>query len=57
MGGKLASLGTRMLGPGGQVRWLPPPLDQWTRSRTFPAFAPKSFNELWEERQRQLDRG
>jgi L-lactate dehydrogenase complex protein LldF len=51
-GGKLAAFGTRMLGRDGGVNWLPPPFDQWTRSRTFPAFAPKSFTELWEERQK-----
>ncbi len=52
MGGKLASLGTRMLGRDGRVGWLPPPLDQWTKQRDFPAFAPKTFTELWEERKR-----
>lgn len=30
---------------GGWIRWLPPPLDGWTRSRDFAAFAPKSFRE------------
>ncbi|GAB4111694.1 MAG: LutB/LldF family L-lactate oxidation iron-sulfur protein [Roseiflexaceae bacterium] len=52
-GGKLAAFGTRILGRDGGVDWLPPPFDQWTRSRTFPQFAPKSFTELWEERQKK----
>jgi L-lactate dehydrogenase complex protein LldF len=56
-GGKLASLGTRMLGMGrGRIGWLPPPLDQWTRTRDFPSFAPRSFGEIWEERQQKRTR-
>jgi L-lactate dehydrogenase complex protein LldF len=54
-GGKLAALGTRLLGRDGAVGWLPPPFDQWTKSRTFPQFASKSFTEQWEERQRQRE--
>jgi L-lactate dehydrogenase complex protein LldF len=54
-GGKLAAFGTRILGRDGGVDWLPPPFDQWTRSRTFPAFARKSFTELWEERRRDKE--
>jgi L-lactate dehydrogenase complex protein LldF len=53
-GGKLASLGTRLLSKNGQLRKLPLPLlNMWTRQRDFPAFAPKSFTELWEERERR----
>jgi L-lactate dehydrogenase complex protein LldF len=52
-GGKLAALGTRILGRKGGIDWLPPPFDQWTKSRTFPTFAKKSFTELWEERERK----
>ena len=53
-GGRLASLGTRILGGrDGRLGWLPPPLDQWTKERDFPAFAAKSFSQLWEERQRK----
>jgi L-lactate dehydrogenase complex protein LldF len=52
-GGKLASIGTRILGgKRRQIGWLPPPLDQWTNQRDFPAFAPRSFTELWEERKK-----
>jgi L-lactate dehydrogenase complex protein LldF len=51
-GGKLAALGTHMLGSNGRIGWLPPPLDRWTKRRDFPGFAPRSFTELWEERQR-----
>jgi hypothetical protein len=52
-GGKLASLGTRILGMGtGRIGWLPPPLDQWTKERDFPSFAEKSFHQIWAERKR-----
>jgi L-lactate dehydrogenase complex protein LldF len=53
VGGKLASLGTRLLAREGRIGWLPPPLDQWTHQRDFPPFAPRSFTELWAERQRR----
>jgi L-lactate dehydrogenase complex protein LldF len=52
VGGKLAALGARLLAREGQIDWLPPPFDAWTKERSFPAFAPKSFTELWAERQR-----
>lgn len=48
--GKLGSLGTRLLGRGGTVRQLPPPLNAWTQARDFPPIAPRSFDELWRER-------
>jgi L-lactate dehydrogenase complex protein LldF len=50
--GRLASAATRLIGRKGRVRRLPPPLSAWTNQRDFPTFAPKSFNDLWEERQR-----
>jgi L-lactate dehydrogenase complex protein LldF len=50
--GRLASAATRLIGRKGRVRRLPPPLSAWTNRRDFPSFAPKSFNDLWEERQR-----
>jgi L-lactate dehydrogenase complex protein LldF len=53
LGGRLASIGTRIMGGReGRIGWLPPPLDQWTRERDFPSFAPRSFTSLWEERER-----
>jgi L-lactate dehydrogenase complex protein LldF len=53
-GGKLASLGTRLLaGRRGRIRRLPPPLHQWTRRRDFFPFAKKSFAERWEERRKE----
>jgi L-lactate dehydrogenase complex protein LldF len=52
MGGRLASLGTRLIAQKGRIGWLPPPLNAWTNARDFPAFAEKSFTMLWEEQQR-----
>jgi L-lactate dehydrogenase complex protein LldF len=53
LGGKLASLGTRIMGGRQQkLGWLPPPLDQWTKERDFFPFASKPFHQMWEERQR-----
>lgn len=51
--GKLASLATNaMTGfSGGNLKFMPPPLNGWTQSRDFPPFARKSFRELWVERQ------
>lgn len=52
MGGQMASFGTRLVAQRGRIGWLPPPLGAWTQGRDFPAFAARSFHELWEERQR-----
>jgi L-lactate dehydrogenase complex protein LldF len=54
-GGRLAARATRLLGRKGRIRRLPPPLSAWTHRRDFPAFAPKSFNQLWEERAEPAD--
>ncbi|MBX3015639.1 MAG: iron-sulfur cluster-binding protein [Caldilineaceae bacterium] len=50
--GKLASVATQLMATqGGNLKFMPPPLNGWTQSRDFPAFARKSFRELWAERQ------
>ena len=36
---------TEVAGTGGWVRWLPPPLSGWTRSRDFPEIPRRSFTE------------
>jgi L-lactate dehydrogenase complex protein LldF len=56
LSGHLASLGTRLLAQRGMLGWLPPPLSAWTNARDFPAFAPKTFGELWEEQRTSDDR-
>ena len=50
--GKVASIASNMMASlsGGNLKFLPPPLSGWTRSRNFPPFARKSFRELWAER-------
>ncbi len=50
--GKLASLGSNVLAglSGGNIKFMPPPLNAWTQSRDFPPFAKRSFRELWRER-------
>ncbi len=51
--GKLARLTTGLLArfSGGNLRFMPPPLNGWTQYRDFPPFAPKSFREWWQERE------
>jgi L-lactate dehydrogenase complex protein LldF len=51
-GGQLASIGTRLLARRRQIGRLPPPLSGWTTARDFPAFAARSFNQIWEQRDR-----
>ena len=50
--GKLASLGSNVLASlsGGNIKFMPPPLNAWTQSRDFPPFAKRSFRQLWRER-------
>jgi len=57
LSGRLASLGTRLIAQKGRIGWLPPPLNAWTNTRDFPAFAEKSFTTLWEEQQRDAQNG
>ena len=37
----------RLLGRGGQIRRLPPPLSGWTRARDAPVPPPHTFREWW----------
>ena len=53
--GKLASLGSNVLSGlnGGNIQFMPPPLNGWTQSRDFPTFAKKSFRDQWRERKKK----
>ena len=57
-GGKLASLSTNLLAglSGGNIKFMPPPLNGWTQQRDFPPFAKKSFRKWWMERQKLRNR-
>ena len=48
----VGGFGTSILGmlSGGTVRHMPPPFDQWTRSRDFPVLPRRSFRSQWAER-------
>ena len=50
--GKLASTASNALASlsGGNIHFLPPPLNAWTQSRDFPPFAKTSFREWWQAR-------
>jgi L-lactate dehydrogenase complex protein LldF len=48
LGGKAAQIGQKVT--GGKI--MPGPLGNWTKYRDFPNFAPKSFRQLWRERQK-----
>lgn len=52
-----ARLGSRVLGAPqqGWIKKLPPPLNAWTKTRDFPAFAQKSFRAQWEARRARKD--
>jgi L-lactate dehydrogenase complex protein LldF len=51
--GRAASLATQVIkGKDGQIHRLPAMLGNWTQNRDFPAFAPKSFRQLWRERKK-----
>jgi L-lactate dehydrogenase complex protein LldF len=46
--------GTSILGmlSGGAVRHLPPPFNEWTRSRDFPVLPRRTFRRQWAERKK-----
>ena len=48
LGGRAARAGQYLMGD-----YLPGVLGNWTKHRDFPAFAPKSFRQLWKERRRE----
>jgi L-lactate dehydrogenase complex protein LldF len=51
-GAAAARTATRsMAGGDDTIRKLPGMLGNWTKNRDFPPFAPKSFHQLWKERQ------
>ncbi len=53
LGGMAARAGTRALArETGVVQTLPGILGNWTQYRDFPPFAPKSFHQLWREREK-----
>lgn len=51
LGSKLAAKLSRWLKP----KSLPGPLRGWTQARSAPRFAPKSFHQLWQEREKGGD--
>ena len=57
--GKLASIGSNLYAnmSGGNIKFLPPPLNGWTAYRDFSPFAPKSFRAWWQERQKLRRQG
>ena len=52
--GKIASIGSNVYASlsGGNIKFLPPPLNGWTAYRDFAPFAPKSFRHWWKERKK-----
>jgi L-lactate dehydrogenase complex protein LldF len=53
----LARWASGILARGGrEIRWLPPPLHRWTRTRDFPVFPIKSFRAIWALRSRRRKR-
>lgn len=52
---KVSATGLRLLAKNGWVKKLPAPLNGWTDHRELPTFAPKSFHQLWKERNADTD--
>ncbi|MEQ8677252.1 MAG: LutB/LldF family L-lactate oxidation iron-sulfur protein [Aggregatilineales bacterium] len=50
LGGRVARLGQKVVGNN-----LPGVLGKWTKYRDFPDFAPKSFRQMWREREKGSD--
>src|SRR5512133_1467747 len=50
LGERMGSFGSGVLARDGWITDMPGPLGAWTDSRDFPKFAPKSFQQLWQER-------
>jgi L-lactate dehydrogenase complex protein LldF len=50
LAGKMGSVSTRWIAKDGWVDKLPGPLAGWTKSRDFPAMAPRSFSAQWRSR-------
>ncbi len=50
--GKLAGIGSNVYAgmSGGNIKFMPPPLNGWTAYRDFAPFARKSFRDWWRER-------
>ena len=47
---RVARLAQKPMARNGQIRWLPPILRGWAEHREFPALAPRTFRQIWDER-------
>ncbi len=54
-GGRMSGALSRAAAQEGWLSRLPGPLSGWTAQRDFPAFAPKSFRQQWQERRGNHD--
>ncbi|NQW17774.1 MAG: iron-sulfur cluster-binding protein [Chloroflexi bacterium] len=53
LAGKLSSLLMAPMSRQGWVRWLPPPLNGWTKSREFPRIASKPFRARFKKKEQR----